>query len=125
LKKPPHQISFVFYAVHFSSLLCRRSAYMPVTNDRFSQTPQPQNKVKAATDAYEPIRVDRTKLLGRIHDIEGEIEKLTEQIEELGNAISSHSYKFSQGRKVGSDQIDAFLKGKTDTLNGYDAAVVW
>jgi hypothetical protein len=99
--------------------------HMPVTNDRFSQTPQLQNKVKAATDAYEPIRVDRTKLLGRIHDIEGEVEKLTEQIKEVDDAVSRYSYKFSQVHKMGLDQIDNFLKGKTDTLNGYDAEVVW
>jgi hypothetical protein len=100
-------------------------AYMPLTNDRFSQTTQPQNKVKAATAAYEPIRVDRAKVLRRMHELEDEIEKLTGQIQEVEDAVSRYSYKFSQVHKMGLDQIDNFLKGKTDTLNGYDAEVVW
>jgi hypothetical protein len=90
-------------------------------NDPFAQAPQSQHKVNAATDASEPIRVDRKVLFGRIHDIQGEVEKLTEQIKEVEDAVNRYSCKFSQVNKMDLDQIDDFLKGKTDTLNGYDA----
>jgi hypothetical protein len=57
------------------------------TSDPFARSPQSQNQVKAGTNAYELSRIDRKNLLdieGRIDDIVGEIEKLTEQIEEVG-----------------------------------------